>query len=223
MALERDEDMTPAELALGLLEGEERAAALRRCLAEPAFAREVETWRTHFALMFEEWPEEVAPEHLLDRIESALEPARKPSRLWPSVAAVLGIVAASLLLVLVLRPTPPAVQVAANPLVASLVPANRGQALPAVYDPDNGVLRVPAAVAFPVGRSAELWMIPADGKPRSLGLLAPGGRTVIRIAPADRAVIAGGLTLAISNEPQGGSPTRQPTGPILASGALIPS
>ena len=42
---ERDPDMAAAELALGVLEGEERATALRRVLSEPAFAAEVERWR----------------------------------------------------------------------------------------------------------------------------------------------------------------------------------
>ena len=41
-------DVAAAELALGLLDGEERAAALRRMLAEPGFAREVERWRDAF-------------------------------------------------------------------------------------------------------------------------------------------------------------------------------
>ena len=38
------EDVAAAELALGLLEGEERGAALRRVLAEPGFAAQVEWW-----------------------------------------------------------------------------------------------------------------------------------------------------------------------------------
>ena len=45
-------DMTAAELALGVLDGEERAAALRRVLADPVFAREVERWRRYLAALF---------------------------------------------------------------------------------------------------------------------------------------------------------------------------
>ena len=47
-----DPDVAAAELALGLLEGDERAAALRRMLAEPAFARDVERWRERFGALF---------------------------------------------------------------------------------------------------------------------------------------------------------------------------
>ena len=45
------------ELALGVLDGEERAAALRRVIADPAFAREVERWRDRLSGLHEEWPE----------------------------------------------------------------------------------------------------------------------------------------------------------------------
>ena len=47
--------MTAAELALGLLDGDERAAALRRVLADPAFAREVEDWRNRMAGLFDDF------------------------------------------------------------------------------------------------------------------------------------------------------------------------
>ena len=49
-------DVTAAELALGVLDGPERAAALRRMLAEPAFAAEVDVWRNHFAALLDQFP-----------------------------------------------------------------------------------------------------------------------------------------------------------------------
>jgi anti-sigma-K factor RskA len=39
-----DREALAAELALGLLEGADRAEALRLCLSDPAFAAEVEAW-----------------------------------------------------------------------------------------------------------------------------------------------------------------------------------
>ena len=95
-------DITAAELALGVLDGAERAQALRRVIAEPDFAREVEKWRGHFGTMFADWPEVTAPDHLLGRIEQSLEPGRRSVGYWPAVAAMLTLVAASLLLVIVL-------------------------------------------------------------------------------------------------------------------------
>jgi anti-sigma-K factor RskA len=218
------EDMTAAELALGVLDGEERAAALRRVLADPAFARHVEAWRDHFAVLFAQWPEEPAPPGLLGRIEQSMEP-RSTAGHWPAATALFGLIAASLLLVVVLRPAAPAPGPArAMPvLVATLDSAERGPALSAIYYPASGELRIPNAAAPATGRSAELWMIGADGVPHSMGLLHATDRTVIHVAPADRAKLAPGLKLAVSSEPLGGSPTGLPTGPIVASGALISS
>ena len=39
-----EQDLLAAELALGLLDGTERAEALRLCLSDPAFARAVDAW-----------------------------------------------------------------------------------------------------------------------------------------------------------------------------------
>ena len=79
---------------------------------------------------------------------------------------------------------------------------------------NEGVLRGAA------GNDHELWVIPAGGKPLSLGLLRSGApqRLVLpmRLAPyfRDRS------TLAVSVEPVGGSKTGQPTGPVIAAGEL---
>lgn len=66
-------------------------------------------------------------------------------------------------------------------------------------------------------QSLQLWLIPANGKPRSLGLMHTRelNRVDIRRQP-----LAGNLTLAISLEPHGGSPTGLPTGPVLFNGPL---
>jgi anti-sigma-K factor RskA len=70
----------------------------------------------------------------------------------------------------------------------------------------------------PPGRAFELWAIPANAKrPEPLGVIPPSG--TLRIAALARP-IGEGATLAISIEPQGGSPTGQPTGPVVFTGAL---
>jgi anti-sigma-K factor RskA len=224
------EDLMAAELALGLLEGEERAIALRRLLAEPAFAREVEAWRLHFAQLFDLWPGVEAPEDLIERIDSSLGGpggVRRASRVpWPILAIASSALAACLLVVIALRPEPrPApVIVAQAPvertgpvLVASL---DDGKApIAAIYDPAKGAMRVAAAPEVPAGRVAELWVIGGDGVPHSLGLLARSANAMT-VGPIDRARLAAGAVLAISVEPLGGSPTGLPTGPVVAKGAL---
>lgn len=217
------QDTTAAELALGLLDGEDRAVAMRRVLAQPAFAQEVESWRANLGVLFEQWPNEAAPDGLFKRIEQSIEPGQRSAKYWPAVAAAMTLVAASLLLVIALRPAAVPWSQPPVPLVASLDPTGPGAPVPAIYDPGRGELRVPASARAAPGRSSELWMIGADGVPHSLGLLKAAQRTVIPVAAADRTKLVPGLKLAISSEPLGGSPTGLPTGPIVASGTLISS
>jgi anti-sigma-K factor RskA len=229
-----DPDLTAGELALGLLEGDERAIALRRVLAEPGFAREVERWRSYLAQLFADWPAIEPPAGLWDRIAGSLDGARRSrpiSRLWRPIAGVTTLIAACLALVLFIRPAPPPppgsapAPIAHGPmLVAQLAPspsaASGAQAVAAVYDPVTDALRVGPAPLAGTGKAAELWVIPAGGAPHSMGVLNPDRETPMPVGPHNRPLLAPGATLAISIEPPGGSPTGKPTGPVVATGAL---
>lgn len=219
MATDPDADMMAAELALGLLDREDRAAALRRVMADPDFARDVERWRAHFGSLFAQYPSLEPPASTLARIEASLEPKKARSLLWPAIAAAL---AASLMVAVFTRPPPPVLSPVSVPtLVATLVPAVSGNPFPAVYDAARGEIRVASAGITAPGRSAELWIIDKAGAPRSLGLLAETSGSIITVKAANRAAIAAGNKLAISSEPEGGSPSGTPTGPIMAIGSLI--
>lgn len=216
-------DVAAAELALGLLEGDERAAALRRVLAEPGFAREVELWRERFAIWFLQWPDVAAPPDGFARLEAALWGAvSSTTRLWKTVAAATSLLAACLVLALLLRPaaTPPIPVAPAAPLVAALAPSDKSAPLAAVYDRASGELRVAGTTLAPKNRVAQLWAIAGDGVPHSLGLLTTGAATTVRVTAENRARLAPGTTLAISIEPLGGSPKPVPTGPVVATGPL---
>ena len=117
-------DVAAAELALGLLEGDERAAALRRTLAEPAFARDVERWRRHFGALFASVPDVAPAPDLGDRVIARLDgPGRAPSAMWKPVAIAASLVAASLSGLLVMRPEPVPAPIAAEGLTpTSLTP-----------------------------------------------------------------------------------------------------
>jgi len=226
VATEPDPDVGAAELALGLLDGPERATALRRVLAEPAFAREVEAWRTHFGQLFGRWPEVAPPPALFDRIEASIDPPVVRSWRWKALSGASSLIAASLLVALFLRPAgPPPLAPAPQvpPLVASLAATGAQKAGPvaAVYDKASGQIRLASATLAPDGKAAELWAIPADGVPRAIGLLSHGRPTSLVLPASLRAQMATGLTLAISIEPRGGSPTGLPTGPVVAAGTLI--
>lgn len=220
-----DPHLDAAEFALGLLEGEARAAATRRLLAEPDFAREVARWRAQFETLFAEWPDVAPPPYLEGRVLAAL-PAGEPDksvrviRRWRGIAAAATAVAAAMLVALVLRPAPTPVPVpvvrAAPALVAMLTPT-KGKPFAAVYDRAAQEVRLAGGVAVPGGRDAQLWAIGRDGVPRALGLLAAGAKA--RVAVRNLAIDQG-TTLAISIEPAGGSPRPVPTGPVVATGQL---
>ncbi|WP_034160129.1 anti-sigma factor [Sphingomonas sp. ERG5] len=235
----KDPDAAAAELALGLLEGEERVIALRRVLAEPGFAQDVERWRVHLGQLFDIWPEVAAPPGMMDRIDLALDgPAAPPpvtltrtGRLWPGIAAASSLIAASLLLVVLIRPMPPVpaaippkkqpvATAPARMLVASIDPSAAGKPVTVVYDPASGSLRLTESTLADANRSAELWVIAGDGVPHSLGLLHISGGTTFTVTGDNRARLSAGATLAVSLEPVGGSPTGLPTGPVVATGAL---
>lgn len=228
-------DMAAAELALGLLDGEERSAALRRLLADRAFAAEVETWRGHLAQLFDLWPEVPVSGDVLGRVERSLDwpiaavaTAPAPRRwVWPAMTGLSSIAAAALLLVT--RPAPQPAPNASRPvatapapatmLVAAVTPTRGGAPMTAVYDPASGGMRVTAQAMADANRSAELWVIAGDKVPHSLGIL-PAGGGAMPVNSANRARLAAGATLAVSLEPIGGSPTGLPTGPVVATGAL---
>ncbi|TCP91384.1 anti-sigma-K factor RskA [Sphingomonas sp. PP-CE-1A-559] len=222
------EDVAAAELALGLLEGEERGAALRRVLAEPGFAAQVEWWRSRLAVLFDLWPEHAAPPHLAARIEASLDgtpaPAQTSRFAWPALAAVTSAIAASLLLFVMIRPEPTVpvsqpIPVARPTSVLVAMLGDTKSPVAAVYDPANGALRVAAGPGVPDARVAQLWVIGGDGVPHSLGLLS-GRPTSLALKGVDRGRITPGATLAISVEPLGGSPTGLPTGPVVATGVV---
>jgi anti-sigma-K factor RskA len=226
-------DVTAAELALGLLEGDEHAQALRRVLAEPGFAAEVEAWRIRFAQLFDIWPDSAAPEHGVARLDHALDTAsvvtpiaRGTGRLWPALTAASSLIAACLLLMLLFRPAtpplpPPHAQTASAPmLMAAITPDKIGEPVAAMFDPNSGKLSIATAAMGDPAHSAQLWVIGGDGVPHSLGLMTAHAATVVTLAPENRPRMAGGAVIAVSLEPVGGSPTGLPTGPVIAKGAL---
>ena len=88
------------------------------------------------------------------------------------------------------------------------------------FDRSNNYLStVPTALRIG-DHSAELWVIPKGGKPSTLGLVATDKPDWKPATHAAKTLIREGAVLAISIEPTGGSPTGQPTGPVILTGAI---
>ena len=76
------------------------------------------------------------------------------------------------------------------------------------------IIRPSTAIPVPADKDLELWSLAqGETRPRSLGVLPPSGKQVTES-------LAPNTQLLVSLEPKGGSPTGQPTGPVLYGGWL---
>jgi anti-sigma-K factor RskA len=108
-------------------------------------------------------------------------------------------------------------------MVAAMTAEGSPAQLVATWTPQSRSLVVAAAVppAAAPNRDHQLWVIPADGKPRPMGLMPRSGAMRTTLPPEMARQLRAGVTLAVSVEPIGGSPTGLPTGPVIAAGALV--
>ena len=219
-----DDDVAVAgEYALHLLDAQARQAFEDRLKDDPALRRLVADWDKDFASLADEIAPVAPPPALKVRIEDALfaKPAKAPASVWRLLIGA-GFAAALGLAVLVVLPPAEIPDGFAPAFTAELAAEDQSLVVLASYAPDAGILRIDrqAGGARP-GRVLELWLI-ADGSsvPVSLGVLPDQAATDITLPAALGDAIAGG-TLAISDEPPGGSTTGAPTGDVLAAGAVV--
>ncbi|MGH7095378.1 MAG: anti-sigma factor [Stellaceae bacterium] len=214
-----------AEYVIGTMPSRARHRFERLAAADRVLADLVADWETRFA-----------------PLDDTTLPASPPARIWRAVerriagpvatspqatgwlaslgswraATGFAVAAGAVLAVYVaLAPVPPA------PLVVAILSDHSGTPeWIALTGPRRGEVSIAALgpVTGSTGHAFELWAI-AGGPPRALGLLTPERGHPLLIAAA--AVPLSGATLAVSREPPGGSPTGQPTGPVLYQGKVL--
>jgi anti-sigma-K factor RskA len=92
----------------------------------------------------------------------------------------------------------------------------------ATFDPRKKQVKVQRVGNYQeaADHSLQLWALPAQGNPRSLGVL--GNARLERLPPLPDTTLTDVTTLAISLEPKGGVSGEQgPTGPVLFKGAWV--
>jgi len=214
--------MLAGEYVLGVLEADganEVAAALP---TNAELRRGVAFWEERLNPLSSLASPAEPPPGTWPKIEARIkETAPKPSAqgfwdnvvLWRRAAAGFAAAAAALALWIAAAP------VTGPSLVAVLRPPQQDQpSWVATAGRDGLMLRLIGATAPPSDRAFELWAIaPGSTRPRSLGVIPANGEMKISPLPAD---LRDGATLAISVEPMGGSPTQQPTGPVVFTGSV---
>jgi anti-sigma-K factor RskA len=225
---EGGDDLLAAEYVLGVLPAEDRTFVARRIDAEAAFARSVERWEGHFVPMADAYAAVDPPASVkiaLDRRLFSSTATEVPDRsgLWSSLAFWRGLtavaVAAALAFAVVEYAAPPAEPQAR--LVASLAADGSDVRYLALYDPASGEVSLShVSGERGAGKDFELWMIEGGNAPVSMGIVPSGEAAQLPVSEAARQKLAQGAVLAVSLEPAGGSPTGQPTGPVVAAGDL---
>ncbi|MDE2514399.1 MAG: anti-sigma factor [Rhodospirillales bacterium] len=243
-----DRDLLAGIYVLGVLDLEECRTVEDMARLDPAMAEAIEAWQNRLAPLATLvtpvapppilWPRiatslgiEAAPHPLPAALglvqadpsgQTALsgQAARRPSvagRVWRSTgfwrgstAAALAIAAGIAAFALFQPPPPPRFTAALAPLHAP------GAAFIAETESDGALLVRPIApVSVQPGKDLELWALAPGAKvPRPLGVLPAIGKRVTGLK------LAADTQIMISLEPQGGSPTGLPTGPVLWAGTL---
>lgn len=210
-----------AEYVLHLLDADDRRAFETRLKDDQVLRVQVTQWEAHFAGMAEAVDAVQPPARIKSAVMETIAEARGQARssLWRPWAMLLGGLAIAGLAAVLLMNTVFTPELDLTPafradlssgdqsivLVASVIPAT------------HEIVVEPVTGAPPSGRVFELWLI-AEGAttPISLGVLETGDTTRIRV-PDEIAPSVRTGTIAISDEPPGGSPTGAPTGPVHAT------
>ncbi len=229
-------DRLAAEYVAGTLRGPARRRFEGLLPAHPMLRASVRAWQDRLMPLTASLPSRQPSADVWRGIETRIAPSaagtprgaaadtgaairwRQRLSLWRGLAA-LASVAAIGLAVLLASPGPVRPPVV---VVLSATSAGEGAAVPATFiasisgDGRALVTRPLQQVTLTADHALELWAVPAQGAPRSLGLISPKGTTIVRQA----GVLQGADALAVSLEPPGGSPTGVPTGPVLWAGKL---
>jgi anti-sigma-K factor RskA len=228
-----DYDLLAAEYVLGVLDATESAAVEALAAREDSVVLSIEQWQNRLAPLALIASPVTPPDALWPRIAASIggfaEPQATPApataevigfprRAWNSAGvwrgatvAALALAAAFAGIAFLQRPAPSA------QFAAALAPASApAPVFLAETQPDGPILVRPLTrVAVESGKDLELWALPQGAtRPVSLGVLPAIGKHV----PGDLA--RADTQLLVSLEPQGGSPTGQPTGPVLYAGTL---
>jgi anti-sigma-K factor RskA len=223
-----------AEYVLGVLDADARAAVAHEIATTDEAATAVALWQRRLMPWADQIADVAPAPYVWARIHDALQldaPARIQPRkglwdnlqLWHWLGIGASVVAVALAVVVALphlAPTP--ALVSAGYMASTIQQDNGATGWTATMDLQHArMVVVPATpVAFAQGRAPELWLIPSGQNPIAVGMIARDKPTTLALDPTLLAQLGPTAALAVSVEPIGGSPTGQPTGAVIAKGAI---
>jgi len=229
MAGPEDREGLAAEYVLGTLDLTEREDVEHALREDSELASLVAGWESRLIPLALALEPVAAPPYLRDKVMAAISGRDEASNVvalharanrWRRAAIAAWAIAAALAGVMLFRPPE---MVEGSRYVAVLQSEGPGPAFIASVDLVSGMISVrPVSATTPAGKSYELWALGAGrDKPQSLGVIAADFRIPAdTLGKVDSAAL-GETTFAVSLEPEGGSPTGQPTGPVLYTGKLV--
>jgi anti-sigma-K factor RskA len=229
-----DIDGLAAEYVLGTLDAAERASVAARRQREGALDSAIRDWERRLAPLNEAVPEMAPPTGTFAKIEKRLGTSSAPNpsdatvvdltrRLnrWRAAALAASAMAAALILTVGAQQFAPKSK--SKNLVAVLQKDAASPAFLVSVNVDDRVMTVrPVAAKHEPGKSFELWIIHDSlGKPKSLGVIDEATAMKKPTLAAYKPDVIQGSTYAVTLEPEGGSPSGDPTGPVVFAGKMI--
>ena len=221
-------DALAAQYVLGTLSRAARERLARLARGNESVAAALRAWETRLLPLAESLPPVAPPERVWPAILDRIQGQRESGSIWANLGlwrglTLAGFATAMALVVVLLTPGP---ETPIETLVVVLAGQDARPALLVSADRSGRTLMVKAiAPVQPAGdRVLQLWALPEQDSPRSLGLI-PATGAASDVVPLDLPASAGLAlqnipALAVSLEPEGGSPTGLPTGPVLYSGPI---
>ncbi|WP_110602261.1 anti-sigma factor [Salinicola lusitanus] len=215
-----EREVAAGEYVLGTLTGAQRAEFEALLAVSADLQHSVEAWRERLQLLNQQ-----------------LEPVAPPKRVWPDIAARLGLrtgplqrldfwrafsgiatAAALILAIVALVPRGPAMMPGEYVFVINQPNGQTAWILNATL---NGKMMVQAISPEPMpeDKGGELWMM-ENGTPVSLGMLPNHGEATMQL-PAKMLGLMKTADFAVSMEPREGAPGGKPTGPVIDAGKLV--
>ena len=222
-------DRLAAAYVAGTLRGPARRRFVSLMRSHPGLRAAVQGWEARLMPLTASLAPVPPPPRVWRAIETRIAPAKAAAApsWWQQLAvwrAISGVATVAALTLAVLLAVP---QPSQPPIIVVLSPAGgvapEGGVVPASFvasisaDGRAMVTKPLSTVALQPDRALELWAVPAQGAPRSLGVISEKSATVVKRGH----VLDNTAALAVTLEPPGGSPTGAPTGPILYVGKLV--